>query len=174
MNGHLFEIMHLLIIRERLSQFNVHYKQSSNDIDLVLNTGQLNNSILLEYLFSNGECLGDQFLDTMNDVDINLKRACNNFFRCSVQFLIPQISDFNNDIDRNQIEPNQVQLLIDSDLDTLRDRVEKLLCHMKLYLIKEDIISILFQYMKVICLNFGLFALITVKIILICVQTTDL
>ncbi|XP_055373812.1 conserved oligomeric Golgi complex subunit 3 [Condylostylus longicornis] len=125
-DGELFEIKHLLILREQIAPFRVDFtiKETTLDfskvktaaIGLLQKRKQLfsmgSNNALLEFLLDGTPQVKEHLIDSRKDVDRQLKYVCELFIKDSVQMLIGPLLAF---LEKAQsflkIETNQTQSL---------------------------------------------------------------
>ena len=115
-DGELFEIKHLLILREQIAPFRVDFtvKETSLDFskvktaafELLHKRKQLfalgSNNALLEFLLDGTPQVKEQLLDSRKDVDRQLKTVCETFIQDATKQLVGPILTF--------IENSQVHL----------------------------------------------------------------
>ncbi|XP_065079066.1 conserved oligomeric Golgi complex subunit 3 isoform X2 [Ochlerotatus camptorhynchus] len=107
-DGELFEIKHLLILREQIAPFRVDFtvKETSLDFskvktaayELLQKRKQLfalgSNNALLEFLLDGTPLVKEQLLDSRKDVDRQLKTVCEMFIRDATRQLVGPILNF--------------------------------------------------------------------------------
>lgn len=107
-DGELFEIKHLLILREQIAPFRVDFtvKETSLDFskmktaafDLLQKRKQLfsmgSNNALLEFLLEGAPQVKENLLDSRKDVDRQLKSICEVFIRDATKQLVGPILGF--------------------------------------------------------------------------------
>lgn len=108
LDGELFEIKHLLILREQIAPFRVDFtiKETSLDFSKVKTAAfgllqkrkQLfsmgSNNALLEFLLEGTPQIKEHLLDSRKEVDHQLKFACERFIKDAVQLLIKPLLGF--------------------------------------------------------------------------------
>ncbi|XP_053694577.1 conserved oligomeric Golgi complex subunit 3 isoform X2 [Sabethes cyaneus] len=107
-DGELFEIKHLLILREQIAPFRVDFtvKETSLDFskvktaafELLQKRKQLfalgSNNALLEFLLDGTPQVKEQLLDSRKDVDRQLKSICELFIKDATRLLVGPILNF--------------------------------------------------------------------------------
>lgn len=107
-DGELFEIKHMLIIREQIAPFRVDFTSRETSLDfsktktaafsLIQKRKQLfamdSNNALLEFLFDSTPQVKEHILDSRKDVDRHLKAICENFIKDGTNLLIGPLTAF--------------------------------------------------------------------------------
>lgn len=107
-DGKLFEIKHLLILREQIAPFRVDFTMKETSLDfskvktaayeLLQKRKQLfalgTNNALLEFLLDGAPQVKEQLLDSRKDVDRHLKVACEQYIRDVTKQLVGPILTF--------------------------------------------------------------------------------
>lgn len=107
-DGKLFEIKHLLILREQIAPFRVDFTMKETSLDfskvktaayeLLQKRKQLfalgTNNALLEFLLDGAPQVKEQLLDSRKDVDRQLKIACENYIKDVTKQLVDPILTF--------------------------------------------------------------------------------
>lgn len=107
-DGELFEIKHMLIIREQIAPFRVDFTSRETSLDfsktktaafsLIQRRKQLfamdSNNALLEFLFDSAPQVKEHILDSRKDVDRHLKAICENFIKDATNLLIGPLTAF--------------------------------------------------------------------------------
>lgn len=107
-DGKLFEIKHLLILREQIAPFRVDFTMKETSLDfskvktaayeLLQKRKQLfalgTNNALLEFLLDGAPQVKEQLLDSRKDVDRHLKVACENYIKDVTKQLVGPILGF--------------------------------------------------------------------------------
>uniref|UniRef100_A0A1A9WXK5 Conserved oligomeric Golgi complex subunit 3 n=1 Tax=Glossina brevipalpis TaxID=37001 RepID=A0A1A9WXK5_9MUSC len=120
-DGELFEIKHLLILREQIAPFRVDFTVKETSLDfskvktaafgLIQKRKQLfaigSNNALLEFLLEGTPQIKEHLLDSRKEVDRQLKLVCEQFIKDAVQNLIGPLLTF---LERaNQLIQNDVK-----------------------------------------------------------------
>ncbi|XP_058130062.1 conserved oligomeric Golgi complex subunit 3 isoform X1 [Anopheles ziemanni] len=107
-DGELFEIKHLLILREQIAPFRVDFTAKETSLDfskvrtaayeLLQKRKQLfslgSNNALLEFLLDGTPQVREQLLDSRKDVDRQLKTVCETFIRDATKQLVGPVLTF--------------------------------------------------------------------------------
>lgn len=107
-DGELFEIKHLLILREQIAPFRVDFTVRETSLDfskvktaafgLLQKRKQLftmgSNNALLEFLLEGTPQLKEQLHDSRKDVDRQLKHSCEQFIKDATKLLIGPVTNF--------------------------------------------------------------------------------
>uniref|UniRef100_A0A182JGB0 Conserved oligomeric Golgi complex subunit 3 n=1 Tax=Anopheles atroparvus TaxID=41427 RepID=A0A182JGB0_ANOAO len=107
-DGELFEIKHLLILREQIAPFRVDFTAKETSLDfskvrtaayeLLQKRKQLfslgSNNALLEFLLDGTPQVREQLLDSRKDVDRQLKTVCETFIRDATRQLVGAVLTF--------------------------------------------------------------------------------
>lgn len=107
-DGELFEIKHLLILREQIAPFRVDFTVKETHLDfskvktaaygLLQNRKQLfslgTNNALLEFLLDGTPQVKEHMHDSRKDVDRQLKTICEHFIRDATRLLIGPVTNF--------------------------------------------------------------------------------
>ncbi|XP_058965587.2 conserved oligomeric Golgi complex subunit 3 [Pocillopora verrucosa] len=107
-NGHLFLIKHLLILREQIAPFDVDFAVKEMSLDfskmrtaaygLWSHSNRLfalsGNNALLEFLLDGAPQLTENYLDSKKDVDVELRIVCEQFIQNVSESLISPLSAF--------------------------------------------------------------------------------
>lgn len=107
-DGELFEIKHLLILREQIAPFRVDFTVKETSLDfskvktaafgLLQKRKQMfamgSNNAILEFLLDGAPAVREHLHDSRKDVDRQLKAVCERFIRDATQFLIGPVTNF--------------------------------------------------------------------------------
>ncbi|CAL8118689.1 unnamed protein product [Orchesella dallaii] len=182
-DGQLFEIKHLLILREQIAPFQTDFavKEMSLDfsrvkiaaLSLLQKKKQLfslgGNNSLLEFIVDGTPQVKEYFLDSKKEVDKQLKHICEQFINHCTQILIGPLKSFVNkalkiieaqkekpDVVLSQQSfalPNVVSQLVHDSVESLKSKLPFIHRSMKLYLANRETEFILFRPIKNNVLN---------------------
>ncbi|XP_037820483.1 conserved oligomeric Golgi complex subunit 3 [Lucilia sericata] len=125
-DGELFEIKHLLILREQIAPFRVDFTVKETSLDfskvktaafgLLQKRKQLfsmgSNNALLEFLLEGTPQIKEHLLDSRKEVDRQLKFVCEKFIKDSLQTLAAPLVTF---LDKAQAVVNTVQPAVNKE-----------------------------------------------------------
>lgn len=183
LHGRLFEIKHLLILREQIAPFQIDFaiKETSLDftrirdaaLSLMNNTNRLfslgSNNALLEFLFEGTPQVKESLIDSKKAVDKQLKFVCEHYIDEASLYLIgPELRQFSercaivvSQKDANIVlgkqpfaEASVASKLLSAAYRELKERLGKLQKAMSLYLANRDTEAILFKPIKTKTLAF--------------------
>lgn len=130
-DGELFEIKHLLILREQIAPFRVNFTVKETSLDfskvktaafgLLQKRKQLftlgSNNALLEFLIEGSPQVRENILDSRKDVDRQLKGCCELFIKDATNLFVGNVLKFidkyNQQLKEMQNQPNQKPSTID-------------------------------------------------------------
>ncbi|XP_055691770.1 conserved oligomeric Golgi complex subunit 3 [Lutzomyia longipalpis] len=171
LDGELFEIKHLLILREQIAPFRVDFivKKTSLDFSkmktaaygLIQKRGQLfalgSNNALLEFLLEGTPQMKEQLLDSRKDVDRQLKSVCEIFIRDATNLLVGNILGFMErmtqilathgtaEVNIPEMAPPKVGEIVQEAQKNIKLKLSGLQRAMQLYLANKDTEFILFR-----------------------------
>lgn len=128
-DGELFEIKHLLILREQIAPFRVDFTAKETSLDfskvktaafgLLQKRKQLfsmgSNNALLEFLLEGTPQIKEHLLDSRKEVDRQLKLSCEQFIKDAVQTLAAPLITF----------LDKAQVVVNSDTKTGKDQTQQ-------------------------------------------------
>ncbi|XP_022087992.1 conserved oligomeric Golgi complex subunit 3-like isoform X2 [Acanthaster planci] len=108
LDGMLFLIKHLLILREQIAPFQVEFSIKETALDFstmkvaaysfLSKRSRIfslsSNNAFLEFLFEGAPNVTEHFLDSKKDVDTQLKKTCEQFIKHVTDTLIPELNSF--------------------------------------------------------------------------------
>ncbi|XP_039287052.1 conserved oligomeric Golgi complex subunit 3 [Nilaparvata lugens] len=168
MDGELFKIKHLLILREQIAPFQVDFavKEMSLDFskmktaafDLLQKRGSLFSSdSLLQFLLEGSPLVREHWLDSRKDVDKNLKHSCETFINHATHFIVGPLTYFlekvaqyqGNDL-RNEswARAAQVSAIVQGVTRSIKTRLPSIQRSMQLYLANRDTEFIIYRPIK--------------------------
>ncbi|ESN93408.1 hypothetical protein HELRODRAFT_88759 [Helobdella robusta] len=177
LDGELFFIKHLLILREQIIPFQLDnvVKETSIDfskikgaaVDLIKSRSNLfafnNNNALLQFFFEGTPSFYETFFDCKKVVDDNLKKSCEDFIKIATSMLVGNLQEFMNKISiiKNKLSsgglslktqpfasPENVKSIVTSAYRILKQDRLHILKLMSLYLSNSDTEYILFKPIK--------------------------
>jgi len=180
-DGKLFEIKHLLILREQIAPFRVDFTMKETSLDfskvktaayeLLQKRKQLfalgTNNALLEFLLDGTPTVKEHLLDSRKDVDRQLKTSCEHFIKDATKQLVGPIITFIDNAQNllkqqsNQLvlrqtpwaAPQQVSSLIQESQRNIKNKLAVIQRAMQLYLSNKDTEFILFRPIRVSLLH---------------------
>ncbi|VVC91160.1 unnamed protein product [Leptidea sinapis] len=155
-DGQLFEIKHLLIVREQIAPFQVDFviKETSLDFSNMKNAAygliqkprqifSLNsNNALLEFLLEGTPMVREHLLDSRKEVDRQLKSCCEQFIKDATEILVGPIKEF---IDKPWATPSQIAIAVHEAQRRIKLHLATLQRSMQLYLANKETEFILFR-----------------------------
>ncbi|KAF5304531.1 hypothetical protein FQA39_LY09582 [Lamprigera yunnana] len=182
MDGRLFQIKHLLILREQIAPFQVDFtiKEVALDfsnikaaaIGLINNRHKLftfsNNNAFLEFLLEGTPTVKEYLIDSRKDIDKQLKAACEAFISNTTTLIISPILEWirkaenflQSDNSPEQLLYNQdfakavfVAKIITHSRKNIKAKIPKLQQCMQLYLANRETEFILFRPIKINIMN---------------------
>ena len=178
-DGKLFEIKHLLILREQIAPFRVDFTMKETSLDfskvktaayeLLQKRKQLfslnTNNALLEFLLDGAPQVREQLLDSRKDVDRQLKIACEQYIKDVTKQLVGPLLTFIENA-QNLLKlapqtpglvlrqtpwaaPQQISSLIQESQRNIKSKLAVIQRAMQLYLSNKDTEFILFRPIRV-------------------------
>uniref|UniRef100_A0A1B6LLU1 Conserved oligomeric Golgi complex subunit 3 n=1 Tax=Graphocephala atropunctata TaxID=36148 RepID=A0A1B6LLU1_9HEMI len=170
LDGELFQIKHLLILREQIAPFQVDFtvKEMSFDFskvktaafELLQKRSRLfSSNALLQFLLEGSPIVKEQWLDSRKDVDRQLKTSCEVFIADATNSIIGPLTAF---LDKVQglaeaegllrvqpwAGPEQVSALVQDVSRNIKTKLPPLQRSMQLYLANRDTEFILYRPIK--------------------------
>ncbi|XP_044261076.1 conserved oligomeric Golgi complex subunit 3 [Tribolium madens] len=177
-DGRLFQIKHLLIIREQIAPFQVDFtvKEMSLDfsnvqkaaVELLNHRDKLftfgSNNALLEFLLEGTPRVREYLVDSRKEIDKQLKLSCEAFINCATNSLTGNLQQWRKKVEQVQAtntEENSVIIpqqefakakiiadIISETLKTMKLKVPEIQRSMQLYLANRETEFILFRPIK--------------------------
>ncbi|XP_041975634.1 conserved oligomeric Golgi complex subunit 3 [Aricia agestis] len=168
-DGELFEIKHLLILREQIAPFQVDFvvKETTLDFSNMKNAAygliqrprqifSLNsNNALLEFLLEGTPMVREHLLDSRKEVDRQLKGCCESFIKHCTDILVGPLIEFMEKINtvppgaqlRSQqwATPEQLAVVVKEAQKRIKSNLAPLQRSMQLYLSNKETEFILFR-----------------------------
>ncbi|XP_034936723.1 conserved oligomeric Golgi complex subunit 3 [Chelonus insularis] len=178
LDGLLFQIKHLLILREQIAPFQVDFtvKEYSLDFSKVKSAAYnllekrsrlftLSNNALLEFFLEGAPRMKEHLIDSRKHVDVTLKLSCQNFIQHVTHLLVEPVISFldqiksenpsNNDnislsnISNEKLKnPQHIASIINEALRFIKFRMPNIQQSMQLYLANRETEFILFRPIK--------------------------
>lgn len=177
-DGKLFEIKHLLILREQIAPFRVDFISSETTLDfskvktaayeLLQKRKQLfslgTNNALLEFLLEGTPQVKEHLLDSRKDVDRQLKLTCEQYIRDVTKQLVGPTLTFIENAQKQTLQtgiagmalrqsqwaaPQQISSLIQESQRNIKSKLAGIQRAMQLYLSNKDTEFILFRPIRV-------------------------
>ncbi|XP_077287311.1 conserved oligomeric Golgi complex subunit 3 [Arctopsyche grandis] len=165
-DGELFQIKHLLILREQIAPFQVDFTVKETTLDfskvktaalgLIQKRNQLfsmnSNNALLEFLLDGTPMVREHLLDSRKEVDRRLKSSCESFIKHSTEILILPLVKFlenaqkmANDGNTARVSPEQIAAILLETQRLIKANLSPLQRSMQLYLTNKETEFILFR-----------------------------
>lgn len=170
LDGELFQIKHLLILREQIAPFQVDFtvKEMSFDFskmktaafELLQKRGRLfSSNALLQFLLEGSPVVREQWLDSRKDVDRQLKSSCEAFIADATNSITGSLTAFidkaqsvisSGETVRNQLwaSPTEVNTLVQETTRNIKTKLPLIQRSMQLYLANRDTEFILYRPIK--------------------------
>uniref|UniRef100_A0A8D0L9W8 Conserved oligomeric Golgi complex subunit 3 n=1 Tax=Sphenodon punctatus TaxID=8508 RepID=A0A8D0L9W8_SPHPU len=160
-DGQLFLIKHLLILREQIAPFHTEFTIKEISLDLkktrdaafkILNPMTVprffrlnSNNALIQFLLEGTPEIREHYIDSKKDVDRHLKSACEQFIQQQTKQFVEQLEEFMTKVQRYCIVVAKVNDLVSSTYKTIKTKLPSTLRSMSLYLSNKDTEFILFK-----------------------------
>ncbi|KAF7992085.1 hypothetical protein HCN44_001410 [Aphidius gifuensis] len=162
----LFQIKHLLILREQIAPFQVDFtiKEYSLDFSKVKTAAfgllekrsrlfALSNNALLEFLLEGAPRMKEHLIDSRKHVDAKLKASCQRLIQHCTDIIVEPINQLleqskqnnNNNDEVIKIEAQQVAKVVSESLRLIKFRLPSIQQSMQLYLANKETECILFK-----------------------------
>uniref|UniRef100_A0A8D8ZX47 Conserved oligomeric Golgi complex subunit 3 n=1 Tax=Cacopsylla melanoneura TaxID=428564 RepID=A0A8D8ZX47_9HEMI len=163
-DGELFQIKHLLILREQIAPFQVDFtsKEVSLDFNKVKNAAysllqkrykifslDSTNSIL-ELLLDGIPFITENTLDSRKEVDRQLKASCEMLIRHATTLVVGSLQNFMDKTKTSEVRPGAsiISVIVQETLRKIKEHLPGLQRKMALYLVNPDTQFILYRPVK--------------------------
>uniref|UniRef100_A0A8C3LFS2 Conserved oligomeric Golgi complex subunit 3 n=1 Tax=Chrysolophus pictus TaxID=9089 RepID=A0A8C3LFS2_CHRPC len=166
-DGQLFLIKHLLILREQIAPFHTDFTIKEISLDLkktrdaafkILNPKTVSrffrlnsNNALIQFLLEGTPEIREHYIDSKKDVDRHLKAACEQFIQQQTKQFIEQLEE-SMKVSRSFFvcrkgtpQPSKINDMVSSTYKTIKTKLQSTLRSMSLYLSNKDTEFILFK-----------------------------
>jgi len=170
-DGQLFEIKHLLILREQIAPFQTEFKVKETSLDfgkiktaaltMLNNRADLlsfsSNNALLEFLLDSSPGVQEQLRDSRKEVDRRLKTVCEQFISTTSATMLHLVTDLNSRMSafvkaksgrlagQSWADPAAVQGVVTETIRRVKATVPAIQRKMQLYLANRETEFILFR-----------------------------
>lgn len=178
-DGKLFQIKHLLILREQIAPFQVDFtvKELTLDfsnvraaaVELINNRSNLftfsSNNALLEFLLEGTPRVKEYLIDSRKEIDKHLKSSCESFINHITNVLIGNVMRWlqkaegilkttNVFTEHEFLKPQVLAGILSATQRNIKSKIPEIQRSMQLYLANRETEFILFRPIKVNCLHF--------------------
>ncbi|XKL61877.1 hypothetical protein PGB90_001710 [Kerria lacca] len=173
-DGQLFQIKHLLILREQIAPFQVDFTATEMSLDInQLKSAAFelwqkqklfsfsSNNAILEFILHGSPLLRENYIDSRKIVDTQLKNACESFISYVTRTVVEPIEilfqQFQDVKKSNQItsikenffgKPDYIRDVVNASIKKIKSCIPSLLHKMELYLANPDTQFILYKPIK--------------------------
>uniref|UniRef100_A0A1B6E5D0 Conserved oligomeric Golgi complex subunit 3 C-terminal domain-containing protein n=1 Tax=Clastoptera arizonana TaxID=38151 RepID=A0A1B6E5D0_9HEMI len=170
LDGELFQVKHLLILREQIAPFQVDFtvkemsfdfsKMKSAAFELLQKRSRLfSTNALLQFLLEGSPVVREQWIDSRKDVDRQLKLSCEAFIADATNSIVGSLNGF---LEKVQIvtalneklrpqqwsEPTEVGAIVQETSRNIKTKLPVIQRSMQLYLANRDTEFILYRPIK--------------------------
>ncbi|RZF45908.1 hypothetical protein LSTR_LSTR008285 [Laodelphax striatellus] len=168
MDGELFKIKHLLILREQIAPFQVDFAVKEMSLDfskmktaafdlLQKRGGMFSSDSLLQFILEGSPLVREHWLDSRKDVDKNLKHSCETFISHATHSIVGPLTSFLEKVSQYQgsdlrneswARAAHVSAIVQGVTRSIKTRLPGIQRSMQLYLANRDTEFIIYRPIK--------------------------